>query len=51
MIDKWYRLFDKKWSICESSTLWPYVDRASRDLTKFIDDARNRVGIKISQTK
>ena len=48
MIDKWHGMFDKEWSICESSRLWPYVDRASRDLTKFIDDARERVGTKNS---
>ena len=46
MIDKWYGMFDKEWSMCESSRLWPYVDRASRDLTKFIEDARERVGTK-----
>ena len=46
MIDKWYWLFTKELGIWESATLWPYVDRAARDLTKFIDDARNRVGIK-----
>lgn len=46
MIDKWYGMFDKEWAMCESSRLWPYIDRASRDLTKFIDDARERVGTK-----
>jgi hypothetical protein len=46
MIDKWYHLCDKDWSILECSGIWKYVDRASRDLTKFLDDARNRVGIK-----
>lgn len=46
MIDKWYGMFDKEWSMCESSRLWPYIDRASRDLTKFIEDARERVGTK-----
>ena len=39
-------MFDKEWSMCESSRLWPYIDRASRDLTKFIEDARERVGTK-----
>lgn len=48
MIDKWYGMFDKEWSICESSRLWPYIDRASIDLTKFIDGARERVGTKNS---
>ena len=48
MIDKWYGMFDKEWGMCESSRLWLYIDRASRDLTKFIDDARERVGTKNS---
>jgi hypothetical protein len=46
MIDKWNHMRDKDWSILEYSDIWEYIDRASRDLTNFIDDARNRVGIK-----
>ena len=46
IVDKWYNQLDAGWSICERSRLWDYINRASSDLTKFIDDAKKRVGIK-----